>query len=161
MSKLPVPVGVAAIDKPEARPVPALAVNSAAAAWMHALTTRNLALKHSERLAQNCFMSVSLSARLWDPVVWNEWMQLQAAVWRRLQKQGRDWHEGCEVLVEDYALVRNANTMSKLVEKQCNLMTQSAQLMTSQSTNFMALLENIDVDYNYWANQKAQVHRAA
>ena len=44
--------------------------------------------------------------------------------------------------------------MSKFMEKQCNLMSQSALLMTNQATNFVALMENIDVDYGYWASQK-------
>ena len=154
MSKLPVPVGVKSIDKAGGLAQQAVPAPGPAAPVGHAATTHRLAVKHGASMAQNAGLSVMLATRFWDPTVWSEWMQLQAAVWRRLQKQGQDWRDGCQILAADYELLRNANTMSNLLEKQCNLMTQSAQLLTNQGTNFVALLENIDVDYGYWASQK-------
>jgi hypothetical protein len=154
MSKLPVPVGAKSIDKPGQPATHAVVAAGAAAPLAHAVTTQRLTQKQAVHAAQNGALSMMLMTRFWDPTVWSEWTQLQAAVWQRLQKQNQDWRQGCEILVQDYAQLKQANTMSKLLEKQCNLMTQSAQLLTNQSTNFVALLENIDVDYGYWASQK-------
>ena len=151
MSKLPVPVGMNSIDKPAGS-----VAHVAAAPMAHAMTTQRLAQKHLSQAAQNGVLSVALASHFWDPTVWSEIMQLQTAIWQRLQKQHQDWQKGCNILAADYAQIKQANTMSKLLEKQCNLMSQSALLLTSQGTNFVALLENIDVDYGYWASQKLQ-----
>ena len=154
MSKLPVVVGLNSIEKPGVPPEHALIAAGAMAPVAHAMTTQRLAQKQAARALSNGALTLGLAMRLWDPVVWSEWMQLQAAVVKRLQMQAQDWKQGCAILAEDYAQIRQANTMSKLMEKQCNLMSQSALLMTNQATNFVALLENIDVDYGYWASQK-------
>jgi hypothetical protein len=154
MSKLPVPVGLKSIDNPGVPAEHEALAAGAAAPLAHAMTTQRLAQKHAARLANNGVLSLALTTRFWDPTVWNEWMQLQMAIVQRLQMQGLDWRKGCAILVDDYAQLRQANTMSKLLEKQGNLMSQSTQLLTNQATNFMALLENIDVDYGYWASQK-------
>lgn len=154
MSKLPISVGLKSTDKPGVPAEPAAIATNAVAPLAHAMTTQRLTQKHAARMVHNSTLSLGLATRLWDPVVWNEWMQLQAAVVQRLQLQNLNWRKGCAILADDYAQLRQANTMSKLMEKQCNLMSQSAQLLTSQATNFVALLENIDVDYGYWASQK-------
>ena len=154
MTKFPVSVGVkaGAASDPAAESV-ALA-SSVLTSVAHALTTHRLAKKYAASMANNGALSLALATRLWDPEVWSESMQLQAAIVRRLQLQGQDWRAGCTVLLQDYGQLRQANTMSKLLEKQCNLSSQFAQLLGNQATNFVALLENIDVDYGYWASQK-------
>jgi hypothetical protein len=139
------------IDKP-AVPAEHLAV----APLAHAMTTQRLAQKRVAQVAQNGVFSVALATHFWDPTIWSDLLQLQTAIWLRLQKQNQDWQKGCKILAADYAQIKQANTMSKLLEKQCNLMSQSALLLTNQGTNFVALLENIDVDYGYWASQKLQ-----
>ncbi|WP_395408134.1 hypothetical protein ACHMW6_16435 [Pseudoduganella sp. UC29_106] len=154
MSKLPVVVGLNSIDKPGVPAEHALFAAGAMAPVAHAMATQRLAQKQAARALSNGALTMGLAMRLWDPVVWNEWMQLQAAVVKRLQMQAQDWKQGCAILAEDYAQIRQANTMSKLMEKHCNLMSQSAVLLTNQATNLVALMENIDVDYGYWASQK-------
>jgi len=91
-----------------------------------------------------------------DPQIWSDLLQLQAAVMQRLQQQNRAWLKGCAILMEDYAQIKQANTMSKLVEKQYNLMAQWSLLIGNQATNMIGLQENIEVDYGYWASQKLQ-----
>lgn len=154
MSKLPIAVGLKSIDKSGAPAEHEALAAGAVAPLTHAMTTQRLAQKQGVRMLHNGVLTVGLATRLWDPLVWKEWMQLQAAVVERLQEQTMDWRKGCAILAGDYAQLRQANTMSKLLEKQCNLMQQSVLLMSTQATNFVALLENIDVDYGYWASQK-------
>jgi len=76
---------------------------------------------------------------------------------QRLQQQNEAWLKGCAILLQDYVQIKDANTMSKLVEKQYNLVAQWNQLLGSQATNLMGLEENIEVDYGYWASQKLNV----
>ena len=155
MTKFPVSVGVKSSAAPDPAGESEALASSALTSVAHALTAHRLAKKYAASMANNGALSLNLATRLWDPEVWSESMQLQAAILRRLEVQGQNWRTGCTVLLEDYGQLRQANTMSKLLEKQCNLSSQFAQLLGNQATNFVALLENIDVDYGYWASQKA------
>ena len=154
MTRFPVSVGAKTGAAPDPVAESEALASSALTSVAHALTTHRLAKKYAASMANNGALSLALATRLWDPEVWSESMQLQAAIVRRLQLQGQDWRAGCTLLLEDYGQLRQANTMSKLLEKQCNLSSQLAQLLGNQATNFVALLENIDVDYGYWASQK-------
>lgn len=153
MSKFPVSTSLHADTAGIAAESAAIASN-AIAPLAHVMTAQRLMQKDATHLVNNSAVSMALATRLWDPVVWGEWTQLQAAIMQRLYVQQQNWHKGCAILIDDYGQLRQANTMSKLVEKQSNLMSQSAELLTSQATDFVALLENIDVDYGYWASQK-------
>ncbi|USX27867.1 hypothetical protein NHH73_06150 [Oxalobacteraceae bacterium OTU3CINTB1] len=161
MTQFPVSVGSKTGAAPDCAAESEALASSALTSVAHVLTTHRLAKKYAASMANNGALSLSLATRLWDPEVWNESMQLQAAILRRLQAQGQNWRTGCTVLLEDYGQLRQANTMSKLLEKQCNLSSQFAQLLGNQATDFVALLENIDVDYGYWASQKTSAPSTA
>jgi len=122
----------------------------------HAWTTHNLLSRRITRTFNNGLFTAGLAAHLMDPQIWSDLLQLQAAVMQRLQQQNRAWLKGCAILMEDYAQIKQANTMSKLVEKQYNLMAQWSLLIGNQATNMIGLQENIEVDYGYWASQKLQ-----
>ncbi|WP_028103683.1 hypothetical protein [Pseudoduganella violaceinigra] len=146
MSKLPISVGMNSIDKP--------GESKALVPLDGAANTGTLMQRQVTRMLHNGMLSAGLVTRIGDPVVWGEWMQLQAAVMRRLNQQNLNWSKGCEILANDAAQIRHANTMSKLAEKQCNLVSQWALLLSSQTTDLVTLMENIHVDYGYWASQK-------
>ncbi|WP_426342572.1 hypothetical protein ACN9MZ_13345 [Pseudoduganella sp. S-14] len=151
MSKLPVSVGLKSIDKPG---VPALRESMAIAPLAVSMKAGTLAQRQASRMLHNSVLSAGLARRFGDPQVWSEWLQLQAAVMQRLHQQNLDWRQGCAILAEDYALIRHANTMSKMVEKQGNFFSQWTLLLTNQATSLFELMENIHVDYGYWAKQK-------
>jgi len=157
MSKLPVSVGMKAIDKPG---VPALREAPAAKALAPLANTMKanaLVQRQAARMLHNSVLSAGLASRLADPQVWSEWLQLQGAVMQRLHQQNLDWRQGCAILAEDFALIRNANTMSKMAEKQGNFFSQWTLLLTNQATSLFELMENIHVDYGYWASQKMPI----
>lgn len=156
MTKLPIPVGVNSIDKPGVPVLHEHAPSRNLAPLGHALKANTLAHRQATRVLHNSLLSAGLAARIGDPVVWSEWLQLQAAVMQRLHQQHQDWRKGCAILAEDYAQIQHANTMSKLAEKQSNLVSQWALLLTSQATSLVTLMENVHVDYGYWASQKLQ-----
>lgn len=154
MSKLPVSVRLKPSYQPEGPAWPVVFTSSVPTPLTHALTIERLIQKQAARMAHNGLLAAGLTARLGEPKVWGEWMQLQAAVGHRLRKQQQDLGKGCAVLAEDYSELRHANTMSKLMEKQFNLVSQLSALIGSQATDLVELLENIQVDYGYWASQK-------
>lgn len=154
MSKFPVAIGLKSSHQPDLAAEAAALASSAHTHVAHARTTHRLTQKYVASMANNGALTLGLATRLWDPAVWSESMHLAAAVAQRLHLQGLNWRKGCTILLNDYAQLRQANTMSKLVEKQCNLTLQFGQLLTSQATDFLSLLENIDVDYGYWASRK-------
>ncbi len=154
MSKLPVSVGLKSIDKPgipawrESKPLAPLAVS---------MKANTLVQRQTARVLHNSVLSAGLASRLGDPQVWSEWLQLQAAVMQRLHQQNLDWRQGCAILAEDFALIRHANTMSKMAEKQGNFFSQWTLLLTNQASSLFELMENIHVDYGYWASQKTSI----
>lgn len=154
MTKFPIAVGAKSNDKPDVAAESGAIAASAATYVAHAVTTQRLTQKYAASMVNNGALSLTLATRLWDPVVWSESMQFGAAILQRLHVQGQNWRNGGTILMEDYGQLRQANTMSKLLEKQCNLVSQLGQLLTTQATDFVSLLENIDVDYGYWASQK-------
>jgi len=131
-----------------------MAAKAAPATFGHAMTAYTLMNNHTARLLKNQVVTAGLATRLMDPQIWGESQQLQSAVVQRLQQQNQDWLKGCAILMQDYAQIKQANTMTKLIEKQCNLMLQWNLLLTNQATNLLGLMENIEVDYGYWASQK-------
>jgi hypothetical protein len=154
MSKLPVSVSLKPSYHPDGPAWPVVFTTSAPTPLTHALTIERLLQKQAARMVHNGLLTAGLTARLGDPQVWGEWMQLQSAVAQRLRRQQQNLGKGCAVLAEDYSQLRHANTMSKLMEKQFNLVSQWNALIGSQATNLIELLENIQVDYGYWASQK-------
>lgn len=156
MSKLPVTIGRRDLTRQNVPALHEIGARSTSAHLAHATTTNALLHKHAARILNNGMLTAGLLAHSMDPQVWNEAMQLQAAVTQRLQEQNQNWLKGCAILMDDYAQLGQANTMSKLVEKQCNLVTAWNQLLTIQTTNLIGLMENIEVDYGYWASQRVQ-----
>jgi hypothetical protein len=112
--------------------------------------------RNALRLFHNSMSTAGMAAHFLEPETWEELLQMQSAILQRLEQQQRAWLEGCAILMQDYAQIKQANTLSKLVEKQCNLVTQWNQLLGDQATNLMGLQENIQVDYGYWASQKLE-----
>lgn len=89
-----------------------------------------------------------------DVQTWEELLSMQAAVWKRLQQQQTDWVTGCHELVQDYAQLKQANTLSKFVEQEYNAIAQLGALISAQVASLGGLMENLQVDLGYWVAQK-------
>jgi hypothetical protein len=85
---------------------------------------------------------------------WDEIFQMQKAILQRLMQQQQDWLRGWTVWNQERASIKGANTVSKLVEQEFNLAAQIGQLFLNQTTNLVALQENVEVAYAYWLNEK-------
>jgi hypothetical protein len=154
MSRIPLTVSPRALAVADTPALHEVAARKAAAPLEHAATAGRLMQRQVARTVSNGMLTAGLAPLFGDPEIWRESMQIQAAIMERLREQQDDLLKGCAILIDDYSQIHRANTISKLVEKQCNLLTQWSELLTVQSTNFMALLENIEVDYGYWASQR-------
>jgi hypothetical protein len=95
-----------------------------------------------------------------DPGVWAELQAMQQSVVQRLQKQHQGWIEGFAALAQDYAGLRQANTLSKYVEREYNLVAQFGALVSDQAAQLAGLMENIQVDYGYWIAQQQEKQKA-
>ncbi|WP_326535601.1 hypothetical protein [Pseudorhodoferax sp.] len=91
-----------------------------------------------------------------DAGTWQELAAMQQAVWGRLAQQHKAWLDGCAALAREQQQIKQANTLSKFVEQEYNLLAQTSALVASQCTAFVGLLENVQVDYAYWVSQKTQ-----
>lgn len=112
-----------------------------------------------ELLARSVRNQVSSAAVLpisLDADTWSELSQIQQAVYRRVQQQQKDWVQGCENIAQEYSQLKLANTMSKFVEQEYNIVAQFGTLLSNQTASWLGLMENIQVDYAYWISQKHQ-----
>jgi hypothetical protein len=79
---------------------------------------------------------------------------IQQAIVKRVQQQQQDWMAGCQGIMQEYSQLKLANTMSKFVEQEYNILAQFGALVSSQTASWVGLMENIQVDYAYWISQK-------
>lgn len=120
---------------------------------LQALLNANLT-RNNTNLGSSLPVILSL-ARL-EPDTLNEWMQLQSAIAERFMEQNQQWLAGMQQIAGDAGQIKKANTLSKFMEQQCDIVGQWVALVSTQSTNMMGQLENIQVDIGYWMAQKAQ-----
>ena len=88
-----------------------------------------------------------------------ELLQMQQAAWRRLLDLQSGWMEEWKSWIAYADQIKGANTMSKLAERENNIVAQLTQILGNQATDLVGLQENIHVDYSYWINQKLSEKR--
>ena len=98
-------------------------------------------------------MAVDASTSNKTSLPWTTLRHLHPPRWSPIQQQ-QDWLRGWAVWNQERASIKGANTVSKLVEQEFNLMAQIGQLLLNQTTNLVALQENVEVAYAYWLNEK-------
>ncbi len=110
----------------------------------------------SNYTAQHCHNSMATTA--FNPVgdvhTWAELMALQQATAQRLMQQQMNGINGLMSLFQERRQVKQANTLSKWFEQECYWFASLNALLASQATNMVSLMENIQIDYGYWAAQK-------
>ncbi len=89
-----------------------------------------------------------------DSDTWQQLMAMQQAVAQRLAQQQKGWLEGLAALAHERSRIKEANTLSKYVEQEYNLVAQFGALVADQISQYAGLLENTQVDYGYWMAQQ-------
>ncbi|WP_085317049.1 hypothetical protein [Derxia lacustris] len=106
------------------------------------------------RSFQNGVMSASVLPFHADRGTWAELLQMQTAIAGRLQDQQRLWLEGCSALAAEYEQLQQAKTLSKFVLQEYNVFSQFGALVAAQAASYAELIENVQVNYAYWAEQR-------
>lgn len=117
----------------------------------HSLLSRQLA-----QATQHGWSTAALLPFATQPQTWQELLQLQQAVVQQLQQLQHGWINGWTAWLGEFGQLKRANTMSKLVEQEFNLVAQFVLLLQGQATDLTNLQENIEVNYGYWLSEQAR-----
>jgi hypothetical protein len=120
----------------------------------HGLTLHTLLSGWLTRATSSGIAAAKLIPHGAHPQTWVELLQLQQAVLQQLQQQQKDWWQGWAAWTQEAAQLKRVNTMSKLVEQEFNLMAQLVLLLGEQTTNWVTLQENIEINYGYWVSEE-------
>jgi hypothetical protein len=118
------------------------------------LKAHNLMAGWAARSAATHIAAARLFAFGMNTQTWTELLLLNEAAWQRGWKLQENWLRGWKAWSQECRRVRRANTMSKFVEQEFDLLAQLGHLLSDQATDLVTLQENIDVDYGYWVNEK-------
>ncbi|MCD4501412.1 hypothetical protein [Chromobacterium vaccinii] len=135
----------------------ATARNAAAPAKVDTLFSNWLA-----RGLNNAGSTLALLPSAAQPQTWFSLFQLQQSALQKLQQQQNIWVEHWLGWLGEAEKLRNANTLSKLLEQECNLAMQAVQIVGNYAVNLSDLQENLEVNYGYWAQlQRSDPERQA
>lgn len=101
-------------------------------------------------------MTAALPALVSDPTVVQEAAALSAAMTRQWMSLHAAWIDGLAEIGREMAEVREANTVSKFVDQEVNLVQQGFALVSSQTTATIRLLENFQVNVAWWARRHVE-----
>jgi len=101
-------------------------------------------------------LTAALPALAGDPSVAQEALALAIAMTRQWVSLHAAWVDGLAEIAREMSEVREANTVSKFVDQEVNLVQQGLSLVSSQTTATIRLLENFQVNLAWWANRHVQ-----
>jgi len=125
-----------------------------AATLQHAIKVPMLLGGWAARAGTSSIDTAKLFAFGMNLQTWGELIEMQQAVVQRLMQQQQALLQGMAAWNRERAEIKAANTVTKVVEQEFNLIGQIGVLLSDQMTNLMALQENIEVSYAFWLNQK-------
>jgi hypothetical protein len=131
-------------ERPQRTPLPLLPAKRAAA--LHKLAAQRLQA-HTQvatRLGQWAL------AAPFDPRGAAEAMALGLAFWEQWLGLQAQWTDGLAALAEEAGELREANTLSKAVAQEVNLMQQALALGSVQAGLTLQLLENAQNNLGFW-----------
>lgn len=112
---------------------------------------------HGDRAAR-AMGSATATAQLFmfglDGQAWSELFDMGQAVSRRLRAMQTGWIRDWLEWTQYASQLKGADTMSKFVERECNIAGQFGQILGKHATDLAGLQENIEVSYNYWVSEK-------
>ncbi|QRE72559.1 hypothetical protein [Methylobacterium aquaticum] len=94
------------------------------------------------------------------PDVLDDIVAMQAAFMRQIWSIDLEWRTGLMRIAEGALALRKANTVSKIMEQDLNLVGQYGDLMTVYATRTAALIENASVGYSFWLSKKVKEMQA-
>jgi hypothetical protein len=113
------------------------------------------------RSTANAVGTVQLLSENPDSDTIGELYEMQVALVKQLWKIDQDWRAGLLRVYEGSLQLRKANTLSKVLEQDYNLIGQYGDLVTNYLTSVATLVDNSTVGYSYWLSKKIQAAHAA
>lgn len=113
-----------------------------------------LANELASTCAGNVVGTVQLLAEAPDSDTIGEIYAMQAAFVRQLWTIEQEWRAGWLQICQGAVSLRKANTLSKVVEQDYNLVGQAGDLMVNAVTSTASLIESATVGYSYWLSNK-------
>lgn len=113
-----------------------------------------LANELASTCAANAVGTVQLLAEGPDSDTIGEIYAMQAAFIRQLWTIEQEWRAGWLQICQGAVSLRKANTLSKVVEQDYNLVGQAGDLMINAVTSTASLIESATVGYSYWLTNK-------
>ncbi|MCY0965885.1 hypothetical protein [Parathalassolituus penaei] len=86
----------------------------------------------------------------------DDMVAFQKAIVDRMTEQQVALLEGIKDIQDEYCEYQETNTLTKLMDNNCNIAGQMMALAQSQMTGWAQLLDNIQVDYGYWLYLQAE-----
>ncbi|WP_123834120.1 hypothetical protein [Methylobacterium currus] len=159
-SVLPVPLAAfvqTALTATEQLPAPAVAATPVGAPLRRTVLVGEIAT----RSAANAVGTAQLLSEGPDSDTIGELYEMQGAFVKQLWKIDQDWRAGLMRIYEGSLSLRKANTLSKVIEQDFNLIGQYGDLATNYMTSVATLVENTNVGYSYWLSKKIKAAQAA
>ena len=119
----------------------------------HALKAQAIQNDRAVRAADSAKATAELLFHGLNPENLKDMLDLQQSAWRRFSALQQGWVTDWLGWFAYADKIKGANTMSKLVEMESNILTQATQLFGNQISGLVALQENIEVDYSYLVRQ--------
>lgn len=88
------------------------------------------------------------------PALWTSFAALQQAFVQKVLEQQNDCLKDWCGWWETVQQLPRANTLSKLLEQECDLALRAVQICGDHAVNWAGLQENLEVNYGHWASQQ-------
>lgn len=112
---------------------------------------------HGDRAARVANAAVATAQLFADGVSstsLNELMDMGVAIHHRAAKMQLNWARNWMEWLSYAQQIDNANTMTKLAEREGNTVAQAMDLISGQVQDVLGLMETVEIGYLYWVTQK-------
>lgn len=121
----------------------------------HAMRAMTLQSDRAARLSSAAAATAQMVAEGGvDDQAWTELWQMHRAIQDRMAELQRRWASGWFDWFAYSRQIEGANTLSKLAERENNILGQAVDLAGQQLEDVLGLMETIEVGYLYWVTQK-------
>ncbi len=122
----------------------------------HAMKHGHLTAERATRMLETMTTTAEVFSTGIDAKSMGELLEMRRAIEQRCLNLQKSWFDSWRQWALYSAGVTNANTLSKLSEREINISLQAGQIVQQQVTGVLTLLENIEIEYAYWLQNKLE-----
>jgi len=123
--------------------------------FARALAVESLFKHVASQSAQAFQAATALPALPFDAAGVQQAVALTEAMVKQWQTLQAHWMDGLTELAQEMGEIRQANTVSKYVDQEMNLVQQSLALVSNHATATARLIENTQVNIAWWLSQRS------